>query len=345
LITPTQTLQFFQLRETGTGRRLGAPLYSSDGKWLFLPTANGVFVLDASSYQVVRLLKIASETYENKVLSPDGEILVFENKLISTIDGHIFSNPNIPAHTGIGAIRDVMFSPDSTLLVVIYNAYQLDVWQMKDGQLLYSLQAESAVFSPDSHLMAVGSDLDENPYIQLYESKTGLLLKNWAGERAEFLSDDHLAVETKGATRVYDLASNKVPYAFNGGYAAFSPDGNLVALFYLGQVEIRQVIDGKLLYKLEGDFKDIYDLDLNFAPNGQTLLGYAYWLFCCGGWEHRLFLWRVDDGSLIKETKKFIFYNFPSDGSSLAVTTENGLEIWNTVDGSIRAELNELPIP
>lgn len=238
-----------------------------------------------------------------------------------------------------------MFSPDSTLLVVIYNAYQLDVWQMKDGQLLYSLQAESAVFSPDSHLMAVGSDLDENPHIQLYESKTGLLLKNWAGERAEFLSDDHLAVEMKGATRVYDLASNKVPYAFNGGYVAFSPDGNLVALFYLGQVEIRQVIDGKLLYKLEGDFKDIYDLDLHFAPNGQTLLGYAYWSFCCAGWEHRLFLWRIDDGSLIKETKKFIFYNFSSDGSSLAVTTENGLEIWNTVDGSIRAELNEMPIP
>jgi len=348
-ITPTNVVYPFQLEDKNLGRQIGNPRYSHDNKWLFLPTTAGVFVLEVTSYQAMRLLPYVPRYLNDIVLSPDEKILAFEYTLISVADGQELSSPKIAPSvrigTSYGTINDIKFSPDSKLLAVTYYAGQLDFWRMEDSKLIYSLEAESVVFSPNSELIAAGSDLDKNPHIGIYETQTGNLLKDWVGKRAEFLNDNHLAVETNNAVRIYDLTSGKVPYAFSGKYVAFSPDEQLVALLNGAWVEIYQVATGKLLYRLGGDLNNVDYINLRFAPDSQTLLGYAYWSFCCAGWQHKLSLWRVDNGALIKEVRTFYDYDFSPDGNSLAITSNNGLQILNTLDGSVRIELKEITIP
>jgi hypothetical protein len=348
--TPTEISETFPLQQTAAGRLIGMPLYSQDGNWLLVPTASRVFFMESSAYQALRSVAFTSDKHMDfATLSPDGKTLMLGSKLIALADGVELSFPTIPDiteyGTGWGAIKNGKFSPDSALLTVSYYGDKFDIWQMNNGKLLYSLQGQSLVFSPNSHLIAVKTYLNHNMHIQLYEAETGFILNDWIAERAVFLSDDQLVVETEGATRVYDLASGKVLHAFNGRYAAFSSNGNLIALLYFDRIEVRQVADSKLVVKIEGNFHNVDDFDMRFSPDGKTLLGYAYWAFCCAGWEHRLFLWRADTGSLIKETGNFTFYSFSPDGGSLALTTANGLEIWNTADGLVRVKLSEIAVP
>jgi WD40 repeat protein len=151
-------------------------------------------------------------------------------------------------------------------------------------------------------------------------------------------------LEDDGAIRIYDPSTGKVPNVFNGRFSAFSPDGKLTALLYYNQVEIHQTNDGKLLHRLQGNFVDVDRFNLRFAPDGQSLAGYAYWSYCCAGYDGRLSLWRVLDGALLREMPFIGRFDFSPDGKALAVA-DNGLQIWNTTDGSVRIDLKEIIIP
>lgn len=330
-----------EVEQLDIGTLRGDPVYSTDGHWLFLPTSVGVFVLDTASYEKNRFLIPASPyTYFYPIdISSDGKTLAISRDLVSTGDGHLLPGLEIPSNfeksdSVIHTVKDAKFSPDGQFITLVYSSDNTGVWRLADRKLLYTLQGASLGFSADSRLIiTTGSEAD--PYIHLYDVQTGKLLQNWAGERAVFLSATRLVVETSGAIRVYDLSTGKVPYAFSGKYAAFSPDGQFVAMLFYDRVEVREVETGKLLHTLDGNFVGVDSLNLRFAPDGQTLAGSAYWSYCCGGGAGALSLWRVMDGALIKATNTAGNFYFSPDGKSLIVTGQ-GVQIWNTSDGSIR---------
>ena len=340
VITPANVNSLVQVKQLGMGGLIGSPLYSPDGQWIYLPTTVGIFVLSASSYsyQDRRLLVPISDYISAVTLSPDGRILAVGNRMISVDNGQELNIPQIPARTKVGnVINNSEFSPDGKLFAAIYGGDQLDVYRMSDGILLYTLKANSVQFSADSHLMVIATTSDENPHIELYEAQTGKLLQNWAGKRTAFSIANHLAVEDNGAIRIYDLETGKVPYAFNGKYPIFSPDGQYVAFLSADHVEIRSIIDGTLLQKLHNDLEGVDNFTLRFAPDGKTISISAYWGMCCGGGRSSLSLWNVTQGTLIKNEPGGNFY-FSPDGKTVGI----GSQILNTSDGSIRATIDGL---
>lgn len=348
IITPENVDHLVQIKQLGMGTLTGAPVYSADGQWLFLPTTVGVFILDTTSYKKSRFLISASRyTYSYPIdISQDGKTLLISSDLVNVDDGHLLPGLDIPPdfEHGDGVINTVSkagFSPDDQLLALIYSGGKAGIWRLTDRKLLYTLQAESFDFSTDSRLMITTVDADTNPHIHLYETQTGKLLQDWAGERATFLQDNHLAVETNGAIRIYDLGTGKVPYAFNGKYAAFSPDEQLISFLSASQVEIRRIVDGKLLYKLDRDFEGADNLTMRFAPDGQTVAVRAYWSYCCAGYEGNLSLWRMTDGSLIKSASTVENFYFSPDSQSLLVAG-SALQIWSTSNGSVSADVQGL---
>lgn len=345
VITPANINNLIELKQLGMGTLVDSPLYSPDGLWIFLPTTVGVFMLDANSYsyQNRRLLVSKYGYHKPMSISPDGKILAVGNQLVSIDDGHELPSPKIPRTITDGNILLISkFSPDNKLFAAIYGGYgQLDVYRMSDGQLLYTLEAESVDFSSDSRLMVITANLDEKPRIELYDVQTGELLRNWAGEFAVFLPTGQLAVENRGTIRIYDLATGKAPYAFNGKHLAISPDGQFMAFLSTSRVEIRRVADGKLLGKLSEDLGWVDDITLHFAPDGQTIAVRAYKGYCCAGYTGNLSLWHTMDGALIKSIRSVGNFFFSMDSKSVAVTGE-GLQIWDTSDGSIRATVDGL---
>jgi WD40 repeat protein len=351
-ITPTPTVrnESFLLKNLGLGVR-GTPQYSSDGEWLILPASVGVFVLNTASYQTGRLLVSFPDYSSDRVtISPDGKLVAWGNNVISVNNVYNLPDLQIPSNIStvgnFSALSETRFSADNRLLAVFYADTQMDIWNLLDGKFLYTLPAVSMMdFSPDGHFIATVSIVDNNWLIQLYEAQTGKLVKDWPGERAVFLPDNRLALESNGGIRIYDPSTGKVPHVFNGKFPAFSPDGKLIALLYYNQVEIHQIHDAKLLHRLQGEFMNVDKFSMRFAPDGQSLAGYAYWSYCCAGYAGRLSLWHVADGALVRGIPFVGGFNFSPDGEALAVADNNGLQIWNTTVGSVPAELKRIIIP
>lgn len=316
---------------------------------LILPTSLGVIVVDASSYRNWHLqVSFDQDSYDRVTISPDGALVIRGNQLMALDDDHAPPDLQIPESIrGEGfwsSLTESRFSPDNRLLAVSYGDSQTSYWDLSDGKFLFSLsEVLSMDFSPDGQRIAAVSVEDYVWHIRLYEAPTGTLLKEWSGQRAVFLPDNRLALESEGTIRIYDPTTDKVPHFFNGRFPAISPDGKLIALLHYDRVEIYQIDEGKLLHRLPGNFADVDRFDLRFAPDGESLAGYSYWSYCCAGYAGRLSLWRVADGSVLREVPFAGAFNFSPDGRSLAVA-DNGLQVWDATDGSVRVDLTAITL-
>jgi WD40 repeat protein len=362
IITPDNAGDLTQLRQLGMGWLVGRPVYSPDGRWLFVPTTTGVYLYDANSNSLGGLLiawdvRIGGDAFID--ISPDGKTLVAaanelvagnrlgENvHLIAVEDGHELPGPDLPADFGDGQLlRGAEFSPDGSLLVLdYYGKGPLGVWGVADGRLLYDFQGDSLEFSADSRLMV----LQDAENVHLYDLGTAEPVAEWAGERSTFLPGNRLAVESSGSVRVFDLETGRARKAFDGRYAAFSSDGQLVALMSMGQLRIYRVSDGQLLARMEDDngyYRDVDEAILRFAPDGQIVAAYTYTTVCCGGYLASLSLWRVADGMLLRreaDAASSWWFEFAPDSRTLAVASlATAPEIWNTSDGSTVAGIGE----
>lgn len=318
------------LKWMNMGAAIGESIYSADGKWLYQESNVGIYAFDTASYHDVHLL----ETTPAELVTP-GEQTFPELE-------------PLPGFTNQPQVRRTVFSPDGSLIARDFTStdpHPVAIWRAVDGKLISNrLEGWPIKFSADNRLITIGQPIpgeDYEYYIALYDLQTGERLGRWASWRAVFLSDNRLAVESDGYTRVFDPVTRKVPHAFPGEYAAFSPDEQIVAVVYGNRIHIYRVSDGKLLQNLDGGLTSTDEAFLSFSRNGQILAGYTKEYYCCAGWGARLSIWRVADGSLLvdlsRESDLYAYspISLSPDGSAFLI----GSRVHRISDGSLIADL------
>jgi len=362
IITPENVSRLVQIQQLGMGVAFGIPLYSPDGKRLFQATSTGVFVFDTSDYANERLLFAHSTGgWEDKIMdvSPNGKIVAIGNNLVDAENGQKMPDLEQPQNfTKPTHVYEAKFSPDSLLIARVYKDAKtgqplfVGVWRLADGKILHIFDVKTPLnslnyslgFSTDGQRMTIQIIAPKNePNIFLYDTQTGEQLTGWIGNRSVFLPENRLAVESAdGAIRIFDLETKTATHAFFGEFAAFSPDGQFIALLNFGEIKVYRIADEQQVSVLKGDFTYIDGVVLRFSPDGQTIAGNTA-DYCCGGHEDHFYLWQTTNGALIKKFNEPIaseLFYFSPDNKSLAITSRLGTtQILNTADGSLIADV------
>jgi WD40 repeat protein len=352
-ITPENIEQLAQIKQLSNGMAPGDPFYLPDGTHLIQATRNGVYVFDITSYPGGRLL-IPDESYyygEGLALSPNGETYAIGNHLFATKDGQKLEDLELsPDHGEWRLSGEIIFSPDGLLIARSYqniktgDKWRVGVWRLKDGRLLHNFEASSgysASFSREGRFITLQFSEKNKSYIHLYDLQHGELLSSWPAERATFLPENRLAVESDETIRIFDLETGKSKHAFFGKLASFSADGQLIVFLAFDELKVYRIADEQLISVLKGSFKD-YDYALiRFSADGQTLAGFMGKTICCGGYASSLSLWRLSDGTLIRKMDRPSYqFNFSPSGDTLAITYPlSSTQILRTSDGSLMTNL------
>jgi len=191
-----------------------------------------------------------------------------------------------------GAVSDLDNSPDGKLIATA-GEEGAALWDPRSGEQVRTLgrpnrPVMAAQFSPDGRLVAT---LGTDGMADVWDVPSGRLrrtIRAWEGlqaihARAELLSfspDGLLAIiyntpgpEKLGA-RVWNLATGEVTLAIPADLpakdVAFSPDGSLLALAKVDEVEIWDVRDESLRLEVLGLGGDVWDVE--WSPEGSKVL-------------------------------------------------------------------------
>ena len=147
---------------------------------------------------------------------------------------------------GYSAIRDIMFSPDGSLLATLsFYGGEADLWDAESGRLVASVAkgARAMSFSRDGRLLAVG---DFRKTTRVLEVRGGKLLRSFEGERdgivsVSFSPDGRLLACSDGRdTNVWNVETGQLEQKLKRAtMATFSPDGRALATFYGGRLTVR----------------------------------------------------------------------------------------------------------
>lgn len=351
IISPANANQLVLLNYLNKGGAYGAPLYSQDGKWLFQASTEGIYKYDTLSYSKVALLaSIPATEYYNPsmTISPDGKTLGTESGELISVDGgqKMFELDPLPNFDNNKYTGEAIFSPDGSMKAMQYNVQQgephsfVSVWRLTDGKLLHTFDGKTMGFSADSHLIAVQLLAQGQSHIYLYDLQTGQKIDEWLGERFTFLPDNRLVIQANDYVRIFDIATHKARVAFDGKFASFSSNGEMVATISFNQIKIYRVSDGKFLHKLDTKMSGIGYAILKFSTDGDILVSYTAQPVCCGGMSDDLSVWHVTDGALLKIKRTSPSFDISPNGETLAIRYGmDDVEILRTIDGSLLTRL------
>lgn len=367
-INPQNAAEVIQVARLGQGMINGAPFYSADGQLLVIPTTIGVDLYAAATLEKLGSIPALSDgdvtlvpTYPRLVaLSQDQRLLAVNlNTPVYSPDGDIQEDSigkaaiflwdvadgtlvrKIPLSSE-NSLADLAFSLDGQTLAAGFEAGSVQFWRLTDGEELYSVAGSQLEFSSDGSLLAtMPSGYGGDNHIYMYSTASGDLLRQWEGTRAIFSPNGFLAVESDGAVRVIDVEKGIVLQAFNGKSAAFSADGQRLALLDQGQIKLYSVADGNLLQTMEGEFEAV--LNLQFAPDGQTLaiVGEAPMCPNCLT-APAAALWQISDGMHISlEIQDPLGLTYAPHQGYLVVWAIAGIHILNPANASAVALFDE----
>lgn len=230
------------------------------------------------------------------------------------------------------------------------------------GGLRVGDQIRYATWSPDENRILTSSYFpgaisfnNGSGYIQLWDSKTGKLLKefkdddsfaNILSEQSDFFIDELAAIKENTIVLTNARTGKKIP-KIKGTPLAISADGKLlVAEEENGSVNIVSVADGILRYHLntknENGKNDVVTYIAKFSPDGKRLVTISG--------ENSFKLWNMASGKLISKivdhpaienvfTAFDVFFN-PAGKEMMSVS--DSVTIWSAVDGKL---ITKLPVP
>ena len=207
---------------------------------------------------------------------------------------------------GDGPGRQLMFSPDGTVLALAAATGEVTVRRSSDWKLLSSLRhdggATSVAFAPGNHLLTAGYD----GFVREWDLGTSREQKRYAGASGTLWCMDVsadgrrvAAAGEDGIVRIWPLDSDAAPLMLKGHQrnvwnVRFSPDGKRLASGSFDQTaRIWDTSTGKTLRTLKGHDQAVVGLDL--SDDGKLLV--------TGGDDSTIRLWRAADGAQLKRVE------------------------------------------
>ena len=366
-ITPQNATKVTRLSTMGQGMVNGAPFYSSDGQLLVIPTTIGIDLYEAATLKKLSTIPALSDdgitlmpAYPRLVaLSPDSRLLAASlYSIIFSPDGEFQEESmrqaiylwtvddgslaqKIPLNADTPPV-DLTFSPDGLTLAAGFDDSTVHLWRVADNEELYSVKGSRLEFSPDGSMLAtMPTEYGDDRHVYVYSTAGGDLLRQWEGQRAVFSPDGLLAIENDGAVRLMDVENGIALQAFNGSSAAFSRDGQNLALLDRDQIKLHRVADGSLLQTMEGNFETVHILQ--FSPDGQALASVGMAPMCPNCLTEPLaVLWQISNGIQLQiDIQNPIWLNFAPNGKYLVVSEFDGVYFMDTINAALVTTLEE----
>lgn len=241
------------------------------------------------------------------------------------------------------AISDIAISSDNkTIAALSDNKVFFFDFDSKEQLLSINVTASRIAISPDGKILATGTIKGGDSYIQLWDTKEGVLLKDFQENNGGWLHtmvfspDGTLLATGSSATKIWRIDGTLIeehgPYNSGGDtYSlSFSPDGTLLA----EGTDDNVIRLWKVVHNIQlMDFKHIalgdYGIDnILISPDGNIL---------AVGKRDGVYLWDIKSGNLkqtlTEDTASFRNLSWSIDSQSLAASSNKGIKIWSASDG------------
>ena len=307
------------------------------------------------------------------LFSPNGKMLLTTDTRSSVYLWDVETGKRLhtfmESYTHSAFVRAYCFSPDSaTLALGHYNNVRL--WDVETGKLLHTLDNKAMPscigFSPDGKTIASGRlEQSRNDHIRLWDVKTGTYLRSLTAPSTKisinlgrdaggftsiaFSQDNKMLASGSidGQTRLWAVETGRFidtmrPDTVYTDAAlltdtvwsvAFSPDGDTLAISYLGGTLRLWDVATRRNFRTIGYTSSIYSIA--FSPDGKTLAtgSGSYNVGACS-------LWNVETGTLrhafTADRTSVYSVAFSPDGNTLATGgLDNTLRLWDVETGDL----------
>lgn len=353
MIEPGNSGQVTELAKMGKGTILSNPsyspegmaIYSPDGKWMAIPTSDGIYFYDVGTLDELYKIPVSTPFI---AFSPDASLLA--------ASGHGTVTLWDPA-TGkqVGELSgkpddwywELSFSASGSLMSAVTSNGEVIVWSLTSKDKIFTFPGDRLRFSPDGELAMVVVYSEHR--VHIYETHSGTEVNQWDAHNAGFAPGGQLWLENDESVRLVYIDRDQVTPPFEGVQPSFSAEGKLMALFAKSQISLYDHQIGRRTQMLEGNYVRIDGV--LFSPDGQTLAGDVYTLNCptcteIEGEYRSLVLWRVADGSIITRIDHPSgWIGYSADGNLLTAVEMESMQIINTADGSIVKQIDGFTNP
>ncbi len=290
--------------------------FSNDGQLLALNAYRRIYVANISG-GTLQLVHSDFYDIEDLSFSPDGSTLHGKDDYRTIYDLQL-SDCSITAHEELSdpTIDQIMFSPNGDLMAT-RNLDRVHFWSLPNNDLLRTIEEtqDSTSSTKRSLIMAISPDWK----ILATAMRNQINLWN-ISDGSHIVSMDAREVgNSNGEDNIVSLA--------------FSPDGTVLASGSEGsQISLWSVPTGNLLNKIDagkliGRSESIHNLV--FSADGTLLSSIS----------SKIIVLKVSDGSMLYDLGEKAFQGsqmaFSPDGSIIATTYENDVNLWRTSDGKL----------
>lgn len=361
LVTAGHRSHVINLWQVSDGTRLGSLLDQSGGHISVVAFApNGMMLAAGSDKGVIHLWRVSDKTLLHALshgawvttlaFTPDSATLAVGSRdgivsLWQVSDGSLL---RALERRFTDWVHSIAFAPDGETLAVAPRGF-VELYRLSDGTHLRSLRKNlgdlrvGVAFAPDGATLV---SLHSDGAIRFWRASDGTLLKSLEGHLAQgiclaFSPDGTILASGSygGDIRLWTANDGTLLRVFTGGSSvaslAFSPDGAMLATGRGGRyVGLRRVADGELMQSLEIPNTFVVTA-VTYSPDGAML--------AAGGWgDCSIRLWQVNNGipmrTFEQEGDRFCQWAnvaFSPDGSVLAVSGEEGLQLWQVADWTL----------
>jgi WD40 repeat protein/tRNA A-37 threonylcarbamoyl transferase component Bud32 len=340
-----------ELALIGHDRAVTAAGFSPDGRQIVTSSMDGTLrIWSGEDGALLEILYGHSQGVRALDLGPSGHRIVSGSSdgTIRLWDGRPGSAVTTLQGTGENAFTyyDARFDPSGTRLAWRSDPKTWDVVDARTGETLLRLPSME---SPLQHLgfdatgeriLTAGSE----DYLRTWDAETGELLSSSADPLPPlgtgiFSPDGTVfagwVVPSPSMMRLWDVETGEVLMdhpVVDGYYAAFSPDGKLLAWSaHTGEVPVWDVERGELLRLVHVPDRTFC---VTFSSDGTLLAATTY-----DTWDETIYLFDVGSGELVRElrgpTQPALLEFLPDDSRIVSANWDGTLSLWHPVRGEV----------